>query len=69
VGHDFSRTEVDLILDQAAAEGMNLIDTAECYGDHFSERMIGDNLSRRDRSRWIIATKFGHEFKNFLQRR
>lgn len=68
-GHDFSQTEVDLILDQAAAEGMNLIDTAECYGDHLSERMIGDYLSRRDRSRWIIATKFGHEFKSFLHRR
>ena len=45
------------ILDQAAACGINFIDTAECYGDHLSERLIGDYLSRRDRSRWIVAHK------------
>lgn len=68
-GHNFSQAEVDAILDQAAADGINLIDTAECYGSHLSERLIGDYLSRHDRSRWIIATKFGHEFTGFLQRK
>ena len=68
-GRDFSQGEVDAILDQAAAEGINLIDTAECYGDRLSERLVGDYLSRRDRSRWIVATKFGHEFTGFLGRR
>ncbi len=68
-GRDFTQAEIDAILDQAAAEGINLIDTAECYGDHLSERLIGDYLSRRDRSRWIIATKFGHDFTGFLGRR
>jgi aryl-alcohol dehydrogenase-like predicted oxidoreductase len=67
-GHDFTQPEVDAILDQAAADGVNLIDTAECYGDHLSERLIGDYLSRRDRGRWIVATKFGHRFKSFLSR-
>ena len=67
-GHTYSQSEVDAILDAAEACGINLIDTAECYGDHLSERLIGDYLSRRDRSRWIIATKFGHQFKGFLDR-
>ena len=67
--YEFTQPEVDAILDQAAAEGINLIDTAECYGDHLSERLIGDYLSRRDRSRWIVATKFGHDFTGFLDRR
>jgi len=67
--HDFTQKEVDSILDEAAAEGINLIDTAECYGDHLSERLIGDYLSRRERSRWTVATKFGHEFRGFLDRR
>ena len=66
--HDFSQTEVDQILDQAAACGINFIDTAECYGDHLSERLIGDYLSRHDRSQWIVATKFGHYFHSFMRR-
>lgn len=68
-GHDFTQDEVDAILDQAETEGINLIDTAECYGDRLSERLIGDYLGRRNRSRWIVATKFGHYFAGFLKRR
>jgi len=67
-GRDFSQSEVDAILDQAAELGINLLDTAECYGDHLSERLIGDYLRRRDRSRWIVATKFGHRFDRFQER-
>jgi len=67
-GHDFSQREVDAILDEAALRGINLIDTAECYGPHLSEALIGDYLARHDRSRWIVATKFGHEFAGFLKR-
>lgn len=67
-GRNYSQADVDAILDTAEACGINLIDTAECYGDHLSESLIGDYLSRRDRSRWIIATKFGHHFKGFLDR-
>ena len=68
-GRSFSQAEADRILDKAAELGINLIDTAECYGDHLSERLIGDYLSRRDRSRWIVATKFGHHFQKFMDRR
>ena len=67
-GRAFSQAEADAILDQAAALGINLLDTAECYGDHLSESLIGDYLSRHDRSRWIIATKFGHHFNRFMDR-
>jgi aryl-alcohol dehydrogenase-like predicted oxidoreductase len=67
-GRTFSQAEVDAILDQAADVGINLLDTAECYGDHLSERLIGDYLRRRERSRWIVATKFGHHFHKFLDR-
>jgi aryl-alcohol dehydrogenase-like predicted oxidoreductase len=67
-GRNFSQKQVDEILDAAANAGINLIDTAECYGDHLSERLIGDYLKRHDRSRWIVATKFGHKFNGFLSR-
>jgi aryl-alcohol dehydrogenase-like predicted oxidoreductase len=68
-GMNFSQSQADAILDAAAAAGINLIDTAECYGpDHISERLIGDYLSRRDRSRWLVATKFGHHFNSFMNR-
>jgi aryl-alcohol dehydrogenase-like predicted oxidoreductase len=67
-GHVYSQTEADSIFDQAAASGINLIDTAECYGDQTSEKLVGDYLARHDRSRWIVATKFGHHFRAFMDR-
>jgi len=67
-GRNYAQPDADAILDQAADSGINLIDTAECYGDHLSERLIGDYLSRHDRPRWIVATKFGHRFNGFLDR-
>lgn len=67
-GVNFTQAAVDTIIDTAEECGINLIDTAECYGDHLSERLIGDYLLRHDRSKWIIATKFGHQFNDFLNR-
>jgi aryl-alcohol dehydrogenase-like predicted oxidoreductase len=67
-GRTFSQAQADAILDKAGELGINLIDTAECYGDHLSESLIGDYLSRHDRSRWLVATKFGHHFNRFLDR-
>jgi len=66
-GKTFEQAEVDAILAKAADLGINLIDTAECYGDHLSERLIGKAVKGR-REQWIIATKFGHRFTGPFQR-
>ena len=64
-GKIFEQSEVDAMFDAARSLGINLIDTAECYGDHLSESLIGKAIAR-DRKGWIVATKFGHKFhKNF----
>lgn len=67
-GHQYTQQEADAVLDEAAACEMNVIDTAECYGDHTSERLVGDWLSRQNRDDWIVATKFGHRFHGFMDR-
>jgi aryl-alcohol dehydrogenase-like predicted oxidoreductase len=67
-GRTYSQAEADAVLDKAGELGINLIDTAECYGDHLSERLIGDYLSRHNRSRWLVASKFGHHFNRFMDR-
>ena len=66
-GKDFSQGEADHILGRAAELGINLVDTAECYGDHLSEEFVGEAI-RRDRDRWIVATKFGHAYDGHLKR-
>lgn len=66
-GQTYSPTDVRVILDHARDRGINLIDTAECYGDHLSESLIGEAIEG-SRSEWIIATKFGHRFHGHLQR-
>ncbi|MCR8636528.1 aldo/keto reductase [Paenibacillus radicis (ex Xue et al. 2023)] len=67
-GKQFLQQEADAILDQAQASGINLIDTAECYGDHVSEALIGNYISRKRREDWVIATKFGHHFNENFSR-
>ncbi len=66
-GKDFVQPEVDAMFDKARAVGINLIDTAECYGDHTSEQLVGGAIAR-DRQNWIVCTKFGHKFTGHLQR-
>src|SRR5689334_13813392 len=66
-GKVFSQSEADAILRRSRDLGINLIDTAECYGDHTSERLIGQSIGR-DREKWIVATKFGHHFHAFMDR-
>ncbi|MBD3306927.1 aldo/keto reductase [candidate division KSB3 bacterium] len=66
-GKDFSQAEVNAIFDAARDTGITLIDTAECYGDHLSEQLIGEAI-RQDREKWIVATKFGHRFTGFIER-
>jgi aryl-alcohol dehydrogenase-like predicted oxidoreductase len=66
-GRDYTQAEADAVVAQARASGISLIDTAECYGDHLSERLVGGAI-RQDRDRWVLATKFGHRFTGFLER-
>jgi myo-inositol catabolism protein IolS len=66
-GVDFRQSEVDAILGAAGDSGINLIDTAECYGDHLSESFIG-NFIKSERDKWIVATKFGHHYLGFMDR-
>jgi myo-inositol catabolism protein IolS len=66
-GKQFTQDEVDRMLARGRELGMNLIDTAECYGDHLSESLIG-NAIRGQRDQWIVATKFGHQFHGMLNR-
>ncbi len=66
-GQQFTPTEVDRLLGRARELGINLIDTAECYGDHLSELLIGQTLPG-NRDGWIIATKFGHKFHQNFER-
>jgi myo-inositol catabolism protein IolS len=66
-GKQFTQAEVDRLLARAGELGINLVDTAECYGDHLSERLVGHAI-KRDRDRWVVATKFGHQFVGNFQR-
>ncbi len=58
-GVAYSPRDVERIVHRAGELGINVIDTAECYGDHGVESMIGQ-ATRGRRDKWIIATKFGH---------
>ncbi len=66
-GMAFDQASVNRILGRAQELGINLIDTAECYGDHLSEALIGEAI-KGQREQWIIATKFGHRFNGHLDR-
>lgn len=66
-GKDFSQQEVDAMIGRSQEMGINLIDTAECYGDHLSESLVGGAIER-DRKEWIVATKFGHQFSGHASR-
>lgn len=66
-GKTFEQAEVDAMVAKAAEMGVNLIDTAECYGDHLSEELVGRAI-KGQRDKWIVATKFGHRFKARFER-
>jgi len=66
-GQRFTQPEVESILGRARELGINLIDSAECYGDHLSESLIGGAVEK-NREDWIIATKFGHKFHRNFER-
>jgi aryl-alcohol dehydrogenase-like predicted oxidoreductase len=58
---DFSLEDVASMVGRAGELGINFIDTAECYGDHHVESLIGRSIQGKRRD-WILATKFGHRY-------
>lgn len=66
-GRTYTATDAREVLAAAQDCGINLIDTAECYGDHLSECLIGETLPGR-REDWVIATKWGHKFHECFKR-
>jgi aryl-alcohol dehydrogenase-like predicted oxidoreductase len=66
-GIDYSDDQVLAIVDKAGELGVNLIDTAECYGAHRAEELVGKAIKGK-REKWIVATKFGHEFHSVMER-
>jgi aryl-alcohol dehydrogenase-like predicted oxidoreductase len=60
-GKTFTQGEVAALVARAGDLGVNLIDTAECYGDHLAESLVGRAIAV-DRDEWLVATKFGHRF-------
>ncbi|MDR0267580.1 aldo/keto reductase [Paenibacillus sp.] len=57
IGQEKDLLKVKQLLNQALDEGLNVIDTAECYSD--SEELIGRVLSHR-RDDYYLFTKCGH---------
>lgn len=49
--------------DMAREAGVNFVDTAYSYQDGASERVVGDVI-RRDRARWVLASKVGSRYEN-----
>ena len=64
-GKKFNTDDVSEILKTVESVGINLLDTAECYGNHLSESLMSSFL-KRNRGNWILATKFGHAYKGLL---
>jgi aryl-alcohol dehydrogenase-like predicted oxidoreductase len=60
---EFTADEVDAMVGRAGELGLNFIDTAECYGDHQVECLLGRSLKAKRRD-WILATKFGHCYRS-----
>ena len=59
-GDEFSHENADKILNSAADEGINFIDTADVYGDGESEKAVGRFVKSRS-ERIYVATKCGRQ--------
>ena len=60
---------VTSLLNQALDSGLNMIDTAECYGHpdkNHSETLIGNAIGSR-RDEYVLCSKVGHENGHFGQ--
>lgn len=61
LGAGQSRGGAERLLEEAAALGINFIDTADSYGAGACERLLGSLLKGR-RERFLVATKAGYTF-------
>jgi aryl-alcohol dehydrogenase-like predicted oxidoreductase len=50
--------EAQLVVDHAADNGVNFLDTADVYADGRSETIVGAAIKAK-RERWVLATKVG----------
>ncbi len=58
-GGDTDEPTSKRIIDKAADQGVNFIDTADGYNGGKSEEVVGRSIRER-RNHWVLATKFGH---------
>ncbi|MGC8585003.1 MAG: aldo/keto reductase [Thermoplasmata archaeon] len=56
-GNDYSENEYIKGIEKSIDLGVNFFDTAEIYGNGYSERLLGKALSGYDRESFVIATK------------
>jgi aryl-alcohol dehydrogenase-like predicted oxidoreductase len=60
IGRTVDRDGARRLIDECEAVGVNLVDTADTYGDAgSSEEFLGDALAGARRDRFVVATKFG----------
>ncbi len=62
-GDQTARDEAGAIVADAAASGVNYIDTADVYTKGASEAMLGD-LLKGSRQNWVLATKLGNKMSD-----
>lgn len=63
---DVAPDEADSIIDYAMANGVNFIDTAQCYGGGESEAIVGRALQRHANDKPIVCAKVGHLHEGIL---
>lgn len=63
--HPAKEQEIALV-HQAIERGVSLFDTAESYGYHQNERLVGEALKGYT-DRVFVSSKFGHKFVNGIQ--
>jgi aryl-alcohol dehydrogenase-like predicted oxidoreductase len=59
-----SDSEAIYLVHKAIDEGINFFDTAPNYASGNSERLLGEAIATKDRSKLVINTKFGHDAKD-----
>jgi aryl-alcohol dehydrogenase-like predicted oxidoreductase len=60
IGRTVDRDGARRLIDECEAVGVNLVDTADTYGEAgASEAFLGDALAGARRERFVVATKFG----------